>query len=166
MWYQKAVQAHKDGWSIDGDNRSCDDEDNEWDLRWETDGLLRAESRPPGKAPPGTKVFFTGNGTSRAAGSGEVKTWRGGDIVEAGAVAILNNLGQSSLLIYPTELEEWYSSQLLALWVAEWWVHRRAELVAGIHQVGVAFSVIAGKISKSHFVYKVNGHAKFVWRQR
>ena len=69
-------------------------------------GLLRAESRPPGKTPPGTKVFFTGNATSMAAGSGKVKTWRGGDVVEVGAVAILNNLDQISLLIYQKKLEE------------------------------------------------------------
>ena len=41
-----------------------------------------------------------------AAGSGEVKTWRGGAVVEAGAEAILNNLAQISLLRYPREFEE------------------------------------------------------------
>ena len=41
-----------------------------------------------------------------AADSGEVKTWRGGAVVEAGSEAILNNLAQISLLIYPRELEE------------------------------------------------------------
>ena len=37
--------------------------------------------------------------------------------------------------------------------------------MAGRHQVGAAFSVIAGiagKRWKSYFVYKVNGHAKLV----
>ena len=41
-----------------------------------------------------------------AAGSGEVETCRGGDVVKAGAEAILNNLAQISLLIYSRELEE------------------------------------------------------------
>ena len=41
-----------------------------------------------------------------AAGSGEVKTCRGGDIVEAGAEAILKNVGATGLLIYPLGLEE------------------------------------------------------------
>ena len=40
-----------------------------------------------------------------AAGSGEVKTCRGGDVVKAGE-AILNNLGPTGLLIYPLGLEE------------------------------------------------------------
>ena len=31
--------------------------------------------------------------------------------------------------------------------------------------MGAVFSVIAGKMRKSHFVHKVNGHAKLVWRQ-
>ena len=31
--------------------------------------------------------------------------------------------------------------------------------------MGAVFSVIAGKMRKSHFVYKVNGHAKLAWRQ-
>ena len=31
--------------------------------------------------------------------------------------------------------------------------------------MGTVFSVIAGKMRKSHFIYKVNGHAKLVWRQ-
>ena len=52
------------------------------------------------------KVFSSGHGTSRAAGSGEVKTRRGGAVVEAAAEAILNNLAHISLLIYPRELEE------------------------------------------------------------
>ena len=76
------------------------------------------------------------------------------------------NWVQSSLLIYPTELEELHSGQLLVLLVAEWLVHRRAELVAGRHQVGAVFSAIAGKRWKSYSVYEVNGHAKLVWRQK
>ena len=31
--------------------------------------------------------------------------------------------------------------------------------------MGAEFSVIAGKRWKSYLVYKVNGHAKLVWRQ-
>ena len=31
--------------------------------------------------------------------------------------------------------------------------------------MGAVFSVIASKVRKSHFAYKVNGHAKLVWRQ-
>ena len=71
-------------------------------------GLLRAESRPPGKIPPGTKSFTLGMvcPVQQAAGSGEVKTWRGGDVVEAGAEAILNALAKTGLLIYPRGLEE------------------------------------------------------------
>ena len=41
-----------------------------------------------------------------AAGSGEVKTWRGGAVVEAAAEAIPNDMAQISMLIYPRELEE------------------------------------------------------------
>ena len=41
-----------------------------------------------------------------AAGRGEMKTCGGGDVVEAGAEAILNNLGPTDLLIYPLGLEE------------------------------------------------------------
>ena len=41
-----------------------------------------------------------------AAGSGEVKTCRGGEVVEAGAEAILNNLFPTGLFIYPLWLEE------------------------------------------------------------
>ena len=37
----------------------------------------------------------------QAAGSGEVKTWRGGDFVKAGAETILNTLAETGLLIYP-----------------------------------------------------------------
>ena len=40
-----------------------------------------------------------------AAGSGEVKTG-GGDVVEAGAESILNNVGATDLIIYPFGLEE------------------------------------------------------------
>ena len=31
--------------------------------------------------------------------------------------------------------------------------------------MGTSVSVIAGKSSKKHLVYKVNGHARLVWRQ-
>ena len=79
-----------------------------------------------------------------AAGSGELKTC-GGDVVEAGAGAILNNLGPTGLLIYPLGLEEWPRSRLLELQMAEWWVNGRAELVARRHQVGTSVSVIEGK---------------------
>ena len=41
-----------------------------------------------------------------AAGSGGVKTWRGGAVDEAEAEAILNNLARIGLLIYAMELEE------------------------------------------------------------
>ena len=51
------------------------------------------------------KVFSSWHGTSRAAGSGEVKTWRRGAVVEAGAEAILNNLAQVSLLMYSREFK-------------------------------------------------------------
>ena len=42
----------------------------------------------------------------QAAGSGKVKTWRGGDVVVAGAEAILNNLAETELFMYPRGLEE------------------------------------------------------------
>ena len=61
-------------------------------------GLLIAVSRLPGNSTSRNKVLTTGNGTSSAAGSGEVKTWRGGDVVEARADAILNNLAEAVLL--------------------------------------------------------------------
>ena len=54
----------------------------------------------------GTKSSRLGMEHSGAAGSGEVKTCRGGDVVEAGAEAILNNLGPTGLFIYPLGLEE------------------------------------------------------------
>ena len=41
-----------------------------------------------------------------AAGSGEVGACSGGDVVEAEAEAILNNLAETGLLIYPRGLEE------------------------------------------------------------
>ena len=44
-------------------------------------GTSRTKSSRPGMEHPG------------AAGSGEVKTWRGGAVVEAGAEVILNELG-------------------------------------------------------------------------
>ena len=53
-----------------------------------------------------TKSSRLGMEHSGAAGSGEVKTWRGGDVVEAGAEAILNNLGPTGMFIYPLGLEE------------------------------------------------------------
>ena len=31
--------------------------------------------------------------------------------------------------------------------------------------MGAVFSAFAGKMKKSHFVYKGNGHPKIVWRQ-
>ena len=37
-----------------------------------------------------------------AAGSSEVKTWRGGAVVEAGAEAILNDLGPNWAVYMPT----------------------------------------------------------------
>ena len=52
------------------------------------------------------QVFSSGMEHPGAAGSGEVKTCGGGDVVEAGAEAILNTLGPIGLLIYPLGLEE------------------------------------------------------------
>ena len=54
----------------------------------------------------GTKSSRLGMEHPGAAGSGEVKTCRGGDVVEAGAELILNNLGPAGLFIYPLLLEE------------------------------------------------------------
>ena len=41
-----------------------------------------------------------------AEGSGEVKTCGGGDVVEAGAEVILNNVGPTGLLTYPLGSED------------------------------------------------------------
>ena len=62
-------------------------------VRNRASGLARNDLRPFGRRDRNLmiKVFLSGHGTSRAAGSGEVKTCRGGD-VEAGAEAILNEL--------------------------------------------------------------------------
>ena len=54
----------------------------------------------------GTKSSRLGMEHPGAAGSGEVKTWSAGVVVEAGAEVILNNLAQITLLIYPRGLEE------------------------------------------------------------
>ena len=54
----------------------------------------------------GSKSSHLGMEHPGAAGSGEVKTCRGGDVVGAGAEAILNNLGPTGLFIYPLGLEE------------------------------------------------------------
>ena len=54
----------------------------------------------------GTMSFRLGMEHPGAAGSGEVKTCRGRDVVEAGVEAILNNLGPIGLLIYILGLEE------------------------------------------------------------
>ena len=50
------------------------------------------------------------------------------------------------------------------LWALESRAHGRAELLlAGIHEGAVTYSVIAGKMKKSHLVYKVNGHVELAW---
>ena len=54
----------------------------------------------------GTKSSRLGMEHLGTAGSGEVKTCREGDIVEAGAEVILNNLSPTGLIIYPLGLEE------------------------------------------------------------
>ena len=90
-----------------------------------------------------------------AAGSGEVEACRGGDVVEAEAVAILNKLASNSLLIYQMELEEWQSGSVLASWVLESRAHERAEELAGTHEGAITYSAIAGRVKKSHLVYKV-----------
>ena len=98
-----------------------------------------------------------------AAGNGEVKACRGGDVVEAEAEAILNNLHQIGLLIYSMELEEQQSGSFLASWASESRAHGRAEELAGTHEGAVTYSVIAGRMKKSHLVYKVNLHVELVW---
>ena len=52
------------------------------------------------------KLLTSGHGTSRRSRSGEVEASRGGDVVEVGAEAILNDLAEAGLLIYPRGLEE------------------------------------------------------------
>ena len=47
-------------------------------------------------------------------------------------------------------------------WMVEWRAHGRAEELAGTHEGAFTYSVIAGKMKKSHLVYKVNGHVKLV----
>ena len=63
-------------------------------------GTEQADSQSSDSLPLGrrdrnlrNKVFSSEHGTSRSPGSGEVKTWRGGAVVEEGAEAILNELG-------------------------------------------------------------------------
>ena len=65
---------------------------------------LKNKSSPLGMEQPG------------AAGSGEVKTC-GGDVVEAGAEAILNNLGPTGLLIYQLGLK---SDLEVTYWSCRW----------------------------------------------
>ena len=65
----------------------------------------------------GTKSSRLGMEHLGSAGSGEVKTWRGGAVIEAGAEATLNNLAQISLLIYR---ECWNGDTILSCWRCEW----------------------------------------------
>ena len=71
-----------------------------------TCGFMAGATGPSGILSPGIVSSHLGMGHPGAAGSGEVKTWRGGAVVEAGAEAILMNWVESSLFIYPLELEE------------------------------------------------------------
>ena len=105
---------------VDGDNGSCDENWNrqtcdvatcgllagtlgagQVDFEAETCGLLAGTREELRNKPSHLCMEHPG-----AAGSGEVDTCRGRDVVEAGAEAILNNLAQISLLIYSRELEE------------------------------------------------------------
>ena len=105
----------------------------------------------------GTSSWHLGMEHPGAVGSGEV---------EAEVEVIQNNLARIGLLIYSMELEEWQSSSFLAPWASESRAHGRAEELAGTHKGAVTYSVIAGRMKKSHLVYKVNGHVEFVWWQR
>ena len=49
------------------------------------------------------------------------------------------------------------------LWASESRAYGRAEELAGTHEGAVAYSVIAGRMKKSHLVYKVNGHVELAW---
>ena len=104
---------------VDGDNGSCNENRNRADLRCcDLRPLGRhVGSRPSGLAKRGlaaswqaharnlrNKSSHLGMEHPGAAGSGEVETCRGADVVEAGAEAILNDLAQISLLIYSREL--------------------------------------------------------------
>ena len=110
--------------------------------------LFRAASGPWGMLPPGTKSWhLQGMSHPGTAGSGEARSWRG-NVVRSGAMMILNNLAQSSLVIYRSELKELHCQHLKA----EQWIHMRAELVvwetSGLHRC----CVIPKKRWKRQFV--------------
>ena len=90
--------------------------------------LFRAASGPPGILPLGSKACRLGTSHPGTAGSGEARFWRG-NVVKSGALTILNNMAQSSRVIYLTELKERHCQNFAAPWVAERWVHMRPELV-------------------------------------
>ena len=74
-------------------------------IRNKASGLEGNDLRPLGKRDMNFRNKVE-HGTFGAAFSGEVKTCREGDVVEAGAEAILNNLCPTSLFIYALGLEE------------------------------------------------------------
>ena len=92
---------------VDGDNCSCEVAPcgllgARWELpKQELSGFWQVCARNLRN-----KSSHLGMEHPEAAGSGEVKTCRGGDVVEAGAEAILNNLHPTGLLIYQLGLEE------------------------------------------------------------
>ena len=79
----------------------------------------------------------------------------GSGVIEAEAEAVLNNLARIGLLIYLMELEERQSGSFLALWLIELRAYGRAEELAGTHEGAITYSAIAGRVKKSHLVYKV-----------
>ena len=111
MWHQMAVQAHKSkklyhrGWGEAamniGTGRTCEVATcglfvgtlgasgmEQPDLRLTTCGLLAGAT-----GTWGPKSSRLGMEHPEAVGVGEVKTWRGGVVVKAGAEAIMNELG-------------------------------------------------------------------------
>ena len=48
-------------------------------------------------------------------------------------------------------------------WALESRAYGRAEDLVGTPEGVVIYSVIAGRMEKSHLVYKVNGHVELAW---
>ena len=85
---------------------------------------------------------------SRNSRSGEARSWRR-EVVRSGARAILNNMAQSTMVIYPSELKERHCQQLPVSWEVERWVELSWSF--GRPQVGTVVSVIPKKRWKRWF---------------
>ena len=103
----------------------------------------------------------SGHGTSRSSsrGKGGGRSWRG--VVEVAVEMRLINEAYLRLLIYLRRLEEWQIICLPVSWALELRAYGRDEVLAGM-QEGVLNHVIAGKMCRSHLVYKVKTLAMLV----